>query len=353
MVKLKSNSGFAKKITQYLQKPTEFWQPNAARYIQLSEEERAERNQVLRTHLFNHISDNSLFRGTMGNSELESAIKNKTLGYDFYRSGKNTDLDLVSHVRDNASALFLSASSCPYTAKPYASCISSWPCRGFILIFGMPKVTTVPHKLLKINPKVFADYDDHMLAHSHSIENGGTKYHSIRDIVRDNNETTIVLSNLRGNTNWKPTLNHDVIQVVEILGPGKLIGSIMAFSEPIYLGHIENHHFKPRKYSVEIVLHCDDDMEKSQENAISHGLIQPGNRFLTLEDATAIDQSGLLDVRIEDDATTAHTLRLSEVPASIPIGDVGKLVAHMVENMVEQKIEQELQDEIKPHNMTP
>ena len=55
-------------------------------------------------------------------------------------------------------------------------------CIDFINKIGIPKVFTKSNKVLKINPKAFASYDDIKLQDEFSIENGGTKYTPIADM---------------------------------------------------------------------------------------------------------------------------------------------------------------------------
>ena len=182
-----------------------------------------------------------------------------------------------------------------------------------------------------------------MLSHFFDTQNGSTKYHSIFKIIKNNNETTAILSNGRGKTNWKPTLENDVVQVIEVFGPGKMFGSFMAFSQPIYLGHVENSDFRPRQFSIEVVLHCDNYMQTAIKNAWKQGLIQPGYRFLTLEDASAIDESGQLDLRIDSNEVCQQTICLKQVPKNIPVGHQQMLVDHL----------EQLQPKTKTTSMQP
>ncbi|MGV3740376.1 MAG: hypothetical protein ACO1N3_03700, partial [Gammaproteobacteria bacterium] len=317
-----------------------FWEHHSAHYMRLSPEEKQQGYLKLMQKLKKPNRD-FIYRGTLGNMELREALETGRLGRNFSQSGKSFSFNLTAYIRDNDSAFLLSASESPMTAKPYAACISKMPCRGFIIVLGLPKVYTIPHNLLQINKKLFTDYDQHMLQDSHCIENGGTKYNSIIDITKSNNETTIILTDSDAKKNWRPILNYDIHQVIEVCGPGRLFGSMMSFTQPILISEIPNPTFKKRQLSVETVLNCNENMSESIKNAQTNGLILSDNRFLTLEDANALDNTGILDSYIED-SKEHETIRLSQVPRDIPIGHQNKLFDYAT---------QQLQQSVKTNNI--
>ena len=308
------------------------WQKRTGQYMSLSPEEKATHYNQLIDILKKHGSQ-TLFRGTMGNMELQHAVDTGRLGQDFGCGGKSLSFDLPAYIRENGSAYFLSASECPITAKPYASgCFTKLPRRGFVIALGMPKVFTTPNKVLKINPKAFAAYDDIKLQDEFCIENGGTKYTPIADMTRKNNETTLVLTNYRATKNWRPKICTDIHQIIEVCGPGKFLGSMMSFSQPILLSELTNPNFKKRQWSLEVFLDCGNDPEII-EAAILNNILEPENRLLTLADADAIDDSGILDNYIDADSDHHDTIQLNQVPSDIPIGDQNQLVEYMEENL--------------------
>ena len=69
-----------------------------------------------------------IFRGTIGPAEIRMALKTNFLGRDFEKNSKEVSLDLIDFVRTNNSRLFLSASPCPHTIRPYAAGLSILPC---------------------------------------------------------------------------------------------------------------------------------------------------------------------------------------------------------------------------------
>lgn len=334
MKSITTESNFQKALHTYLKtcKSNSLWQKRTAQYMQLTPEEKATRYNQLRHVLRKHDSQ-TLFRGTMGNMELQHAVETGRLGQDFGRGGKSLSFDLPPHIRENDSAYFLSSSVCPITAKPYAAgCFTKLPCRGFIIALGMPKVFTTPNKILKINPKIFAAYDDMKLQDEFSIENGGTKYTSIEDMTRNNNETTLVLTNQRATKNWRPKVCTDTRQIIEVCGPGKILGSMMSFSQPILLSELTNPNFQKRQWSLEVFLDCENDPE-IMERAILNNILKSGNRLLTATDADVIDDSGILDNHIDASSVHEDTIQLSQVPADIPIGDQEQLVDYMTEHL--------------------
>lgn len=328
---------FRRKLAAHIkQHGNRFWEHYSAKYIQMSTEETQQSNLELKQKL-STLNQNLIFRGTIGNIELRHAMETDRLGRDFSQSGKSLSFDLVSYIRDNDSAYFLSATGCPMTAKPYASCIAKMPCRGYIFVMGLPKVYTIPQKLLRINKELFSKYDDQMLNDSHNMENGGTKYTPISDIVKNNNETTIILTDFFAKKNWRPTLSKDVAQVFEVCGPGRILGSMMSFTRPILISEIHNTTFRNRQISVEVVLNCEKKLEEYTKKAQNQGLIAEGNRIVTIQDATALDNAGLLDHYIEN-SDTQETLRLNQVPAHIPIGHQSKLVEYALQQLQQSDI---------------
>jgi hypothetical protein len=94
----------------------------------------------------------------------------------------------------------------------------------------------------------------------------------------------------------------------------------MTFSKPIFLDQIFNPDFRKQQWTIEVIMNCEDDMDHNIETAIQEKIIAPENRFLTIEDAAAIDDTGMLDTYIENDVEMQKTIRLRQVPRSIPIG---------------------------------
>ena len=326
---------FRKTVQSYLKtcESNSFWQKQTAQYVQLSPEEKSHKHGQLLKILQNH-DKYTLFRGTMGNMELQHAVETGRLGQDFGRGGKSLSFDLPAYIRENDSAYFLSASTCPITAKPYASgCFTPLPRRGFIVVLGMPKVFTTPNKVLRANKKLFTDYDDNKLAHDFNFQNSdGTLYTPITDMTRRNNETTLILTNYSARKNWRPKMSTDIKQIIEVCGPGKFLGSMMSFSQPILLTELTNPTFQKRQWSMEVFLDCTS--EDVLETAVQEQLLQPGNRFLSLHDIDVIDDFGILDNLAGEGE---DTLVLDQVPASIPEADQDQLLAYMNDYLQEHK----------------
>lgn len=326
-------SSFTNTVQAYLRtcESNSFWQKHTTQYVQLSPQEKSEKNEQLLKVLHNH-GEQTLFRGTMGNMELQHAVETGRLGQDFGRGGKALSFDLPAYIRENDSAYFLSASACPITAKPYAAgCFTKLPRRGFIIVLGMPKVFTTPNKILTVNKKAFTDYDDMKLSSDFSIQHSdGTLYTPISDMTRRNNETTLILTNYTARKNWRPSLCTDIKQIIEVCGPGKFLGSMMSFSQPIILTELMNPTFEKRQWSLEVFLDCKSD--EVLETAVQNNLLRPGNRFLSLQDADVIDDFDILDTCAEEGE---DTLILDQVPAEIPEADQDQLLDYMKQYLQE------------------
>ncbi len=287
-----------------------------------------------------------IYRGTEGTAEVMHAVESDRLGVAFQSSKKMASFDIVDFVRENNSKYFLSASPCPQTVKPYAAGLSLIPCKGFIWVTGLPKVFTLPQKLLHLNPGLFEQYDQRKL--SQQDQDNPTRYDSIKGMTRNNNEVTIVLGGA-DNEDWRPRVSKDVMKLIQVSGPGSLMGQFMSSNEPVHVTDWNNPEYKKRVWSMEIVLSDGrdyaDNLEDMNARAREMGLITPDQRLLTLQDARAVVNSKKLDP-LDTEYETNETHKIIQVPKGIAIGDTAALVEYMLhdiksgKNLVEMMAEE-------------
>ncbi|RUR19027.1 hypothetical protein ELY21_05745 [Legionella sp. km535] len=275
-----------------------------------------------------------LYRGTEGVSEIQAIMKTERLGRKLETSKKSRSLDIVGYIRDNDSKYFLSFSPCKETVKPYAAGLSIVPCRGYIMVTGLPKVYTIPQKLLYLNEAMFKRYDEFMIGQAD--QDNPQAYQSIVTMTRNNNEVTAIIGATE-NDDWRPVVQDDVISIIEVCGPGRILSTFMAASEPAFVRHWENIDYKKRIYAIETVFHggpaYPHELEQMNEKAQAMGLIAPEHRLITLADAEVVINSGELD-KLNDRYDATETQRLITVPKEIPMGHKDGLIEYMVSTLV-------------------
>lgn len=279
-----------------------------------------------------------LYRGTEGIGEIKAIMESGRMGRKLELSKKARSLDIVGYIRDSDSKYFLSFSPCKETVKPYATGLSIVPCRGFIMVTGLPKVYTIPQKLLHLNETMFKRYDEQMI--SQSDQDNPQSYQSIITMTQNNNEVTAIIG-ASDKDDWRPVVQDDVMSITEVCGPGRILSKFMAASEPAFVRHWENSDYKKRIYAIETVFHggpgYSHEFESMNVLAQDMGLTAPGQRLITLEDAEAVVNSGELD-KLNERYEASETQRLVTVPKEIPIGHKDALVEYMVSTLVSSNV---------------
>ncbi|MDX2345504.1 MAG: hypothetical protein QNK11_01320 [Legionella sp.] len=259
-----------------------------------------------------------LYRGTSGFQEVTPLLEKNIYGREPRPMDKN-NYNLVEYVRDNDNTNFLSFSSCPETVRPYAVGLSIIPSLGSILVNTYPKVITIPQKLLYFkSPMIERDITQQI---NNSAE--GSNYQPIKPMLADNNETTAILYGPKGE-DWRPKPSTDLKQINLLYGVGKALELFTNASQPLYVNEWINEDFKKRAISVEVTLGTPNDLLEMTPNARDLGLLAEGERFLTMEDASAIWRNNNFD-----DIKVHETVFLSSVPETIQIGDEAALVDYI------------------------
>ena len=296
----------------------------------LSSQEKDEGVQNLYSSL--PVGSDVLYRGTEGYDEVDDAMRTGYLGKDFKESKKDSSYDIVAFVRENNSKYFLSFSPCSQTVKPYAAGLSIIPCKGFIWVTGLPKVYTLPQKLLHLNRGMFLAYDRRK--RDEQDQETPARYYPITDMTAHNNEVTVILGG--PDHDWRQDVTQDVMKLIQVAGPGNILGRFMSSNEVVHVKDWINPDFKKRVWSIEVALSTGPgyiaDFEKMNEVARQMLLVKAGHRLITLEDARKVVGSGLLD-SLNNNFDIAKTHTLTQVPSEIAIGDVSSLVAYMTEEI--------------------
>ncbi|WP_454785960.1 hypothetical protein [Legionella sp. WA2024007413] len=258
-----------------------------------------------------------LFRGTEGTKEVFEAMTSNYLGMSSVQRKKSSNHDIVSYLVDNDSRYFFSASPCKYTAQPYAAGISIIPCRGFIWVTGLPKVYTLPQKHLFLNEELFDSYTRKKIKELDKHE----KFYPIKETTASNNEVTIVIGAAKDD-NWALNVSEDVMKVIQVRGPGRLLGKFMASNEIVHVQDIENPDFKKRVWSLEVVFSDGimlENFERMNKRARELGLIGMHERLLTIHDAASVVDSEELE-ELNSRYSVPTTLRVAKVHKDIPLG---------------------------------
>jgi len=278
-----------------------------------------------------------IYRGSMGTKEIIYVLETNYLGTESSVSRKSSSLDIVEYIRENDSKYFLSFSPCKETVKPYAAGLSMLPCKGYIIVTGLPKVYTIPQKLLHLNRDIFSAYN-HQQQDKISRANAEGITHAFEDIIdmtANNNEITAVLYS-SAQEDWRPVVSEDLMSIFEVSGPGRILSQFMSATQIAYLREWDNPDFTKRIYALEIVLYGHDprDLAIMNDNAHETRLITKDERLITLDDARTVINSGELD-KLNALYTTTETQRIASVPKSIAIGDQNALVEYMTAKLKE------------------
>lgn len=300
-------------------------------YTTLSTEEVTAKIELLTQRL--PTGSDIIYRGTEGTPEIECIMRTDRMGQSISQSRKAPTTDIARYVDDNNSRFYHSYSPCRETVKPYAAGLSIVPCRGYIIVSGLPKVFTVPHKLSYLNEDMFLRYAKWKIDSMSSDDTTG--HRGILEMTRGNNEFTAILGT-SAQDDWRIVASDEVHSVFEVCGPGRLLSKFIASSELAYIRDWQNEGFSRRIYAIETVIYDEithpHELESMNEKAREMGLIGPDERLITLSDASAVMNSGELD-QLNLLYTTTETMRFSSVPKSIAIGDKDALVAYMTEQL--------------------
>lgn len=279
-----------------------------------------------------------IFRGTEGTKEVHEAMTTDFLGMSSVQRKKAPSHDLVDYLVSNNSRFFFSTSPCKFTVRPYAAGISIIPCKGYIWVTGLPKVYTVPQKHLFLNEEMFDSYTRRQIQ---QLEEG-EKYHPIKATAANNNEITVIVGASKED-NWALRVSEDVAKIIQVRGPGRLLGKFMSSKEIVHVQDWTNPEFKKRVWSLEVVFSegtAPKHYDKMNDRARKLGLIGNDERLLTLADASSVVNSEELEV-LNARHSTNETHRVLKVHKDIPLGCKESLIEYIVaEIRSTQKLEE-------------
>lgn len=272
-----------------------------------------------------------LYRGSEGTNEIIDAMQSNFLGKLFKCNSKAASFDIAGYIRNNDSKFFLSFSPCKETVKPYAAGLSVIPCKGYIMVTGLPKVYTIPHKLLYLNRGMFERCDDAQMKRRDLDD--PRAYQSIIRMTENNNEVTAILG-ASEQDDWRPVVANDVKRVIEVCGPGRICSKFMSSNEVAYVREWENLGFSKRIYALEAVFYGGpghfEDFEMMNEKARDMRLMNKDERLITLEDVPGVIRE--LD-KLNELYDTTETQRITSVPKNIGLGDKNTLTEFMIEKL--------------------
>ncbi|CAM2968929.1 Uncharacterised protein [Legionella steigerwaltii] len=286
-------------------------------------------------------SDEDLsFRGTEGTKEVMEAMTTDCLGWSSAQRKKTASTDIVEYTEKNESSCFLSTSPCKQTVKPYAAGISLIPTRGFIWVMGLSKMYTVPHKHAFLNPEMFDIYALRKNEPQGSPQEEG--YRSITNTVANNNEITIIVGR-GGDGKWALKVSEDVMKLVQVRGPGKILGRFMPSDEILHVQDWTNPGFRKRVWSLEVFFSVGDtlkDYDGMNARARDFGSIGKDERLFTFLDGCSVVDSEELE-ELNANYSTTKTHRVTKVHKDIPIGDKKNLTQCIIEEIKStQKLEE-------------
>ncbi|WP_392538396.1 hypothetical protein [Legionella sp. 227] len=292
------------------------------------------------------VGEGIIYRGTAGTDEIVEIMRSGEMGTGEY-TRRESNLEIPEFIEMNNSSCLLSASPCPYTVQDYAEGLSVLPAKGYIIVMGMPKVFIRPQLVLHLDREIYEEYA--RLKNEREDQSVRTSYKSIVDTAQTNNEVTMILGT-GGQDNWRPEIGTDVMRVVEITAPGKILGKFMA-AKKVHSRTIDNEEYVRRPWAIEIVTtrHSGAPDFKSAYERMNHRADELGlmtlstseRRLLTIEDAEAIMRSGILE-EFAQNYTSEKTVVFREVPKEIPIGNAEALAQFLVPELKSQSTLQEM-----------
>ncbi|TAL62999.1 MAG: hypothetical protein EPN84_05650 [Legionella sp.] len=273
-----------------------------------------------------------IYRGTIGDGEIADAVQSNRLGRQPKSSRKGTSLSIPEFVVENDSRFFLSTSPDANTVKPYAAGIPLIPCTGYIWVMGLPMVFTRPQKLLHLDRESFEAYNKLRMDVQQRDMDTQTIYKSAIDITANNNEVTVILGS-EADDDWRLWTSRDVMKLVKVSGPGRILAPFMSSSEPAHVKDLTNPDFQRRVCALDVVIAYERTaMDRIIQRSIEMELIARDERPVTLNDAKALVDSGVLD-ELDANFSTTETFVLDKVPSSIKIGDTPALVEYTREKV--------------------
>ncbi|OEH48884.1 hypothetical protein lpari_00131 [Legionella parisiensis] len=186
---------------------------------------------------------------------------------------------------------------------------------------------TIPQKHLFLNEEMFDNYTKMIIK---KLEEG-EKYYPIKETTAQNNEVTVIVG-ARKDDNWAFKVSEDVMKIIQVRSPGRVLGKFTPSNESVHVDDIENPCFKKRVWSLEVVLSDGilmKDFDRMNERARALGLIGKDERLLTIHDAERIVDSEELD-QLNTYYRTPYTHRILKVHKDIPLGFKDPLIQCIV-----------------------
>lgn len=245
-------------------------------------------------------------------------------------SKKDKHYNLPEFVHLNNSRWYRSLSTCLERATTYSVLSKYIPAHGVVVIEGMPKVITDPKELLVLSPGIFENYQDRLMQEQ-VMQDSAVSPTNIIELTESNIETTQVLGS-RINHDWRENFSTNTKAVAIVHTDGKILGNFALGSEPVLVEVLHNPDFKVRACTLSITTAFAEHLEEANSNAKAIGLLAPDQRLLTIKDAEAMVESGLLD-QFDEGRSFEKTTVFDKVPSSIKEGDQDALADYMAEEL--------------------
>ncbi|KTD42788.1 hypothetical protein [Legionella parisiensis] len=266
-------------------------------------------------------SDPSLVhRGMAGLKEAENIAHDGRLGAGKYQK-RPKGLNIAEFIFDpTKSSLLLSTSPDPHTVKEYTIGFQLIQAKGTIASMCLPMVYIRPQTARHIDIEQF-EYFQKVLATEVELGNR-TRLENIFDLAEGNNETTAILG-VTEEDDWRPVFDTDVHSLMLVQAAGR-IWSGFAKADEVETTTIINPNFRKRIMSLEVFStttghgpQYDKYFAKMNERAIAFGLIDKGDRILSLTDTAYLMSSAKYLTMLDSYETTGETIALKGVPKSI------------------------------------
>ncbi|AWN72853.1 hypothetical protein LEAN103870_08990 [Legionella anisa] len=281
-------------------------------------------------------------RGMAGHDEpINIATEGVVGGGSYAKRPFNLDLPLFIH--KPKSSVLLSTSPDPFTVKEYMIGFQLIKAKGGIISMNLPYVFVRPQTSRHIDEEQFQYYQNCLEAARDKSD--FTRVEDIFNLADGNNETTAIFGSKKGE-DWRPRIRdlHSIVLVND--AAGRILSGFMK-ADRVEATTIGNPDFHKKVMSIEVFTTATGEgaffqkhLDRMTKRAHKLGLIDDGNRILTLADVSKLMNSPEYQEALRKYRTHGQTMILSSAPKDTPIAsdDLIKYALFLIKSNPENEL---------------
>lgn len=277
-------------------------------------------------------NDNTVYR-LMSYDELHHNVTSGLMGNNpdkFYWSEitKRPHLEMAEHVQENNSRLLSSYSADPNYALNYAT-INFIPNFYLLVKAQLPPVFTTPsdHKKLDEGPFTYF-HEQYLIQERNRANENRSKYVPPVDagiLCENQREVDMVIKDVNSSVDFRPTTQESIKAIFYVQGRYKAYNVV---NDPT---PFINQHLQQRGWAFEVVCPVSSyNYENMCRTASNLGILEPGTRLFTIDDAVAIFPEFNAHFKASCFNVKMPVHIIKKVPAKFEIGSKG-LVKYLVD----------------------